>query len=251
MLKRILTAALLLTVICSSIEVKDAMHNFYMYNKGRETVYRILDLEKSGGGTGSNIDIDGKEYLITNAHVCHEDSGFKIAMNEATGQEHIVSILAVYGESDLCILEGIEGAPTLEIASSSWDLQKIYVLGHPGLDTLRVSEGYLTSRTILELPYEYSKERCEAYGGYRTISVGWTIEVVCVIGIDSYTSHAFIRPGSSGSPVVNQLGHIVAFAFAGNFRSGTSYFVSLEAIKETLTKFRESLKFQEESQLTQ
>lgn len=133
------------------------------------------------GGTGFLI--DGKGYLVTNAHVVNNASTVIVQNNK--GQEFNAKIIHIDPVSDLAFIkitdEDFKPLTTLPygISKSGGDLgEPIFTLGYPR-DEIVYGEGYMSART-----------------GFQ----GDTL--ACQISIAA-------NPGNSGGPVVNKNGDVI------------------------------------------
>lgn len=134
------------------------------------------------GGTGFLI--DGKGYLVTNAHVVEGSSTVVVQNNK--GQEFRAALVNVNPVSDIAILR-IEDADFRPLASLPYSLKKsgaelgeqVFTLGYPR-EEIVYNEGYMSART-----------------GFN----GDTL--TCQIGVSA-------NPGNSGGPVFNHNGEVIA-----------------------------------------
>ncbi|MDB5250116.1 MAG: trypsin-like peptidase protein [Segetibacter sp.] len=132
---------------------------------------------------GSSFLIDGKGYLVTNAHVVAGSSTILVQNNK--GQEFKAIIVHVDNEKDLAILKiddedykPITALP-YSIRKSSADLgEQIFTLGYPR-DEIVYNEGYMSAKT-----------------GFK----GDTMS--CQIAVSA-------NPGNSGGPVFNHNGEVI------------------------------------------
>ncbi|MFM9909776.1 MAG: S1C family serine protease [Chitinophagaceae bacterium] len=133
------------------------------------------------GGTGFLI--DGKGFLITNAHVVKGSSSVLVQNNK--GQEFHAVILHINSESDLAILK-IEDKDYKSVNALPYSIRKtgselgeqLFTLGYPRNEIV-YNEGYMSAKT-----------------GYQ----GDTM--TCQIGVPA-------NPGNSGGPVFNKNGEVI------------------------------------------
>jgi len=133
------------------------------------------------GGTGFLI--DGKGYLVTNAHVVKNANSVIIVNNK--GQEFRASIVHINAESDLAILKIKDedykpfGPLPYAIRKTGAELgEELFTLGYPRNEIV-YSEGYMSAKT-----------------GYKNDSI------TCQIGVPA-------NPGNSGGPVFNKNGEVI------------------------------------------
>lgn len=147
------------------------------------------------GGTGFLI--DGKGYLITNAHVLKGQNQI-IATNDK-GQQFIAKVCTRDDQRDIAILK-IEDKDFKPVTSLPYSLNKnvklaepVYTLGYPK-DEIVYSEGYLSSET-----------------GYKSDTLSYQISIAA--------DH-----GNSGGPVVNKNGDVIGI-LTNKFEGGAVFAV--------------------------
>ena len=137
-------------------------------------------LTPKSGGTGFLI--DGKGYLITNAHVLKGQNQI-IATNDK-GQQFLAKVCTRDDQRDIAVLK-IDDKDFKPLSSLPYSLNKtvklaepVYTLGYPK-DEIVYSEGYLSSET-----------------GYKSDTLSYQISIAA--------DH-----GNSGGPVVNKNGDVI------------------------------------------
>ena len=138
--------------------------------------------EKALNG-GSGFLIDGKGYLVTNAHVVAGSSTILVQNNK--GQEFKASIAHIDSEKDLAILK-IEDEDYKALTSLPYSIRKssgelgepIFTLGYPR-DEIVYNEGYMSAKT-----------------GFNGDTISYQIAVSA-------------NPGNSGGPVFNRNGEVI------------------------------------------
>lgn len=166
-------------------KIDQVMHNVRVQGNQLNVVLQSSKVpmhEKALNG-GTSFLVDGKGYLVTNAHVVSGSSTILVQNNK--GQEFKAKIVHIDNEKDLAILkiddEDYKPLGTLpySIRKSSADLgEPIFTLGYPR-DEIVYNEGYMSAKT-----------------GFN----GDTI--TCQIAVSA-------NPGNSGGPVFNRNGEII------------------------------------------
>lgn len=160
------------------------MHNVRVQGNQINTVLqsKIPIHEKALNG-GSSFLIDGKGYLITNAHVIAGSSTIVVSNNK--GQEFKAEVAHIDTDKDMAILR-IKDSDFKPFASLPYAIKKspadlgepIFTLGYPR-DEIVYNEGYMSAKT-----------------GFN----GDTIS--CQIALSA-------NPGNSGGPVFNHNGDVI------------------------------------------
>jgi serine protease Do len=163
------------------------------------------------GGTGFLI--DGKGFLVTNAHVVNNASAVKVQNNK--GQEFKTKIIYVDAKSDLAFLkiedEDFKAFASLPygISKSSGDLgEQIFTLGYPR-DEIVYGEGYMSAITGFE---------------------GDTL--ACQIAVAA-------NPGNSGGPVLDKNGDIIGVLSARQIQAqGAVFAIKSKSIFKALDEIK-------------
>jgi S1-C subfamily serine protease len=226
------------------------LHYQYLEHQvGRVTVKALKSEEGYSGGTGFYVKApSGKNFILTNHHVCGKAVNEIVYIKHETGEasERIVPrrIIDQSEGKDLCLIEGYGDYDGTELASKTSRGSLVWVIGHPRLNSLTVSFGQLINMAYevnIMIKRNVPKEECnKPYMKWMDTSatpyafVG--VYNICMKTQQAYQSTAVIHPGNSGSAVVNALGNVVGVAFAGD-RAGFSYFVRLEDIRDFLSVY--------------
>lgn len=165
-------------------EVNTIKHNYKVLDNKIDNKIKEGDskttVEMRYNGTGFLI--DGKGYLVTNAHVIKNSSIIKV--QNSKGDEFNASIIRINNEKDIAILKIDDKefkAVTLpySIAKSSTDIaEPIFTMGYPRNEIV-YGEGYLSAKT-----------------GFN----GDTL--TCQIDVPA-------NPGNSGGPIFNENGEVI------------------------------------------
>jgi len=154
----------------------------------------------AGGTAFQTVGLSGKQYLITNAHVCDIMKGLDIKVSNARYGILRTKIIKSDPEVDLCALEPIKGVEPLSLTVFPIldEAEEIFIIGYPGLRGKAIFFGnFLTSQTS---PLLISN--CYFPGCFGTQPVLQNQFTVSLIG------------GSSGSPVFNKYGYVVSIIYS-------------------------------------
>lgn len=258
MFKRLLCLLLVYTpALANKQQSEEALKNV------DAVVFEVRDPKKRGGGTGFAMEaVSGKTYVITNSHVCEaiiKMTNGNIVLLVHDGKEFTRKILKMSDVSDLCLIEGVEGFRGLKLASSIEVGETIYTVGHPLLQKRTTTQGKVTKFTNIETLHHVIKSgnigtdtilnassescdkpklRVEEFDVKYFPLVSVIKAKVCVLTENkAMITSATIRPGSSGSPVVNKRGKVVGVMFAVNSASSYGSAVNIIQLYKFLQNF--------------
>jgi len=236
-----LGAALLIAVVFGT-SILTNLHNGYIRLLG-PTVVKLTNAAGNSGATGFVMKgASGKKYIITNAHVCGLAENGQLVATEKNEQFQ-VNVVKKYIFSDLCALESRKSLGLAAHVASSVSIgETVYAIGHPLLEPKRVTSGEISGTMFVQVvvgenvpPSDCDGPTYELIDTSKTMYALLGINNICVRTVNAYSSSVPTAPGSSGSPIVNIYGSVVAVNFAGN-QYGSSYFVTLEDLKDFLSE---------------
>lgn len=233
-MKKLLSLLVLTLTACSTVTTeRDAL-----LIAGPSTVILTADKTLSTGGTGFQIKYIGKEYIVSNAHVCDIAKNKQTVAHLSNGETRIVKILDVSTRTDLCLLEPVRGLPYLYVSEKEGIVpyKKYFKVGHAYLRPNNVTSGYLIDRSIVMVPTNTPENLC--VGGKNAlvpvdIFPGFSV-LLCVEVVDAQGLNMVVLPGDSGSPVVNEEGQVVGVAFASDNSSHWGFVVPHDVLLEFL-----------------
>jgi S1-C subfamily serine protease len=241
-LKRLGFAAVTIFMVGNISFNQGQIHNSYLrWEVGGSTV-QVLSPSLRGGGTGFAVKAaSGKEFIMTNKHVCEAAIDGKVAIKQDGGKPVIKKVIYKDDKHDLCLVEGDKRFSPLDIGSAPDKGDFHYVVGHPGLRQLSVQQGEFIGNAIVELIDEVEK-RSDCRGTIYELNpleqFLYGMEFACFRSYQSYATTATTYPGNSGSPVVNKYGNIIGVLFAGSSKEEKdNYLVPVSEVKRVLSKF--------------
>lgn len=210
-----------------------------LFNYVGPSVVRLSS--ESGSGTGFQITApSGKQFILTNAHVCGEEQ--VLLATDFDGKAQKVAVLDIYQRHDLCLVQGIPEMPSLSLGKKIKKQQDIYTIGNPSALNTVLEQGRYLGITNIQVGYkctEDQRKEClkekldpnlDVYKCFLRM-----IYNICPKNYEvDYTNNS-IAPGSSGSPAVDAYGRVVGVVFAGSTRyNKAAFLVPLEEIRKFL-----------------
>lgn len=233
----VMAAAAVAAAVISSLTSASPDQGRALLVENREQIVKLTPPSTpQAGGTGFQLRApSGKVYTVSNGHVCEAaEDGYMHAHRAGQARPLKLKVIEISEETDLCLLEGLPGASGLRLADEMKEALPLYVLGHPGLSPLTVSEGYATQRLNVKLA-EYDREPEQCKGPTRameTVPGPWGMLVrMCVRTVAAWDTDAVIKPGSSGSPVLQEDG-VAGVIFAGHGMTSFGAMVPLEDVRK-------------------
>ena len=204
-----------------------------------QTVMMLNPDNEDSGGTGFAVRAaSGKLYTVTNAHVCRiTDKSFLIASRGSVRLR--LQIIEIMEEADLCVLQGIPFMKGLEVAEGLGLFEGVYVVGHPRLQPINMTAGWVRTRVYVPIAY------CNKAGGAKVQVLPdqrksarsiFDLDESCIKDMDSIMTNNDSQPGNSGSAVLNDKGQVVGVLFAGD-SAGTSLIVPLNYLHSLLSTY--------------
>lgn len=241
-LKRSLKSLILAGGIIYGAILAPELHNHYLRHEVGESVVQVLSMSSDGGGTGFAIKgASGKDYIMTNRHVCGVQANGVIRVQVGEAEPIFRKVVYMDDIHDLCLIEGVDGLAPISLGSNQNAGDSIYVVGHPGLRMLTVSKGEYIGRRTIEMMYQVlRKEDCpgSVYPADAFYKFFTGKDFICTKHYESLTTTAVVYGGNSGSPVVNRLGNLVGVCFAGNTeQEHDTYMVPLRYVQFVLARF--------------
>lgn len=159
-------------------------------------------------GSGSIVKSrSDKRYILTNWHVCNAIIWKKsLTAHLPSGESFTGPIVKMSPAIDLCaaLIKSKEG---LNIAHSIAPMEEVNTRGYPG-HILAESHGHTRERITWNFEFPIEMVGVCPEGSSQEIDLTGKL-VGCSMNFNSTLTSLYSRPGSSGSPVVNENGELV------------------------------------------
>lgn len=197
----------------------------------QDSVVKILNFERTGGGTGFAVTSRGSTVIVTNAHVCAVAQNNYVIVEQGGGKQSVKAVIAQSTVRDLCVVEGVD-IPALKVGKRGpTQFEHISAIGHPFLNPVTRSEGEYVADTIAPIGTQPEPDGHCKSGRQEQSMFG----IFCVNDMELSFTTVPIYPGNSGSPVLNSDGEVVGVMNStGPDKRGL--FIPLPYLKEMLEK---------------
>ena len=240
----------------------EKLHDIYMYDIVGGNIVKLSSAY--GTGTGWQVNSNGKQYVITNAHVCSKAS--RLMATKTDGNQQVLKVIKKFAKHDLCALTPVVGLKGIDVARKSNHHEKVWLIGHPGGRALTMQTGHKVSPASIDvatdqctvedflafadeidLQIEYAKKVCETKSASQCMAAMqepvYNIQLIslgyCVKNYETTHTNSISYGGNSGSPLLNSYGQAVGVLFAGSRVQNTdSYYVPIKYLKEFLNELR-------------
>lgn len=230
--KGILGLFLVFAIVAVTSLYAPQIHTLYLNHVAGKQIVQVVRMDKNGvagGGTGAYTQLpSGKIGILTNYHVCvstkmeYEGNLYTYIIDSA-GTSLVRRILKIGdSQTDLCLIDShnYDGA-SLSMGSDPFQAQESYILGHPKLNPLTVSIGHFIADKDIELITKMDvKDPSDCKGRLVELPIFFQmiygVKNVCFEKIQTKMFSNPIKPGNSGSPIVNFYGNIIGVIFAGS-----------------------------------
>lgn len=214
-------------------------HKHYLYDAKGMSVVKLLG-ERSGG-TGFQVKYEGKQYTLTNYHIClaadYEDT---LKSRDYFGNTRRLKVIARYIKNDLCVLEPINFLPAIRLASNYYMHEQVYLIGHPRLEALTLQTASIVSKYYINMTMpRRAQDPCNGQEIKYDVNMPGLDYKYCDDMFMALHSNIISYGGNSGSPVLDDFGNLIGVLFAGDRRAVTaSYIVPLEYVKDFLKSLK-------------
>ena len=213
MLKIINILSLGLLLSCSAVQLKDSRQEL------RDSVVKYvvkLKHKEKWHGTGFFFVKNNKSYIISNKHVCGDNSVGSYMIAETNDKiQHPVKVLKLSKNHDLCLLESTKLFDHKGLRFANKQLREgndVHVAGFPRRNKLTMTSCEYIGKTVISLPTQDSPQTCKGRWILRRTLFRTFSFCLANFKTDSISAAAF--PGNSGSPAFNNRGKVVGVVFA-------------------------------------
>lgn len=204
----------------------------FLYDYKGMSVVKLTKTEAGlSGGTGFQVLApSGKQFTLTNAHICNMAP--ELVAHTQNGKTQKLKVLEIDKIHDLCIMEPVEDLRPLKVAGKLFHRERVWLIGHPALRPLTLESGHYVGMLSIQLFTD-----C-ASGIQITEPINFTYireRRYCTRQFSSQHINNIAYGGNSGSPVLDMFGNVVGVLYAGRRDQATaSHSVPLVDIKRFL-----------------
>lgn len=231
MIKKTLKGLAILALMLIVPLIGHRAHKHYIYDYKGMSVVRLTGefAGRPSGGTGFQVVApSGKQYTMTNNHVCMlADKNGIMKAEDWRGNFYYLSIIDIYASHDLCILEGVSNLPSLSLANNAIFHEQVHLIGHPRLEEITIQTASLVAPKKINL-YMPRKLEYGCQNGKEQLQFShlWAFGfTICLETLDTYHANLISYGGNSGSPVLDDFGRVIGVLFAGSREAVTATFL--------------------------
>lgn len=206
---------------------------------------RVVQIVSDAGASCSGEQIHSKagvDYILTAGH-CKElgkDGSYHVITEDGRHMER--KLIAEDPSSDLLLLEGVPGMKGIEIAHHSYAQEHVRTHTHGHAYKTYKTEGVLIQDQRMEIPLFLAEtaeqlQMCSSMPKYEVVPIQTMFGPlpVCVLTVQETVMTAFISPGSSGGPVLDDDGALVGVVSASG--EGYGFMVPTTALHAFLDNY--------------
>ena len=202
----------------------------------REQVVKLVT--DQGSCTGVEITApSGRVYTLTARHCKILIQDDHVAAITEDGQKHFLKVISIDKNSDLMLLQGVDGYEGVHVAKQNHKYEGIHSMTHGhGKPTYR-TDGLLLDEEVVQVLMGFihdADDQAKCLSTPSASAMESPFGTVCVMDLILTTTTAKIVPGSSGGPILDAAGSLVGIASATDSEGMFSYLVRLSDIKDFL-----------------
>lgn len=237
-------AVLMMIFSLSATEIKKSLDK----ELNEKYVYKVLYRKKgfkieTPGATAFLVEApSGKTYVLTNRHVCQNDSkSAAVGLLDSDGKRHPMKIIEMSKIYDLCLVEAPKGKSGIKVSKNISVGETIFYLGFPRGQDATITYGDVVGHDVVTItlgyiPYTISKKDCLSSKdtSVQPLEYQGLKFHVCYMTHKALVSTLFIYGGASGSPVLNKYHELVGVVYSAPQDGGWGWAMPLSAIKDFL-----------------
>lgn len=223
-------------IFCIFYSLPYLYKNVYLYPMLSLNVVK-LTYWGGGHGTGFFYEYKGKQYLVSNHHVCDNQKYLYFTYNN---KKYTVSPKAYDVDNDLCLIDiGLSNFPLIGTLDVYRD-QEILSTGYMYDTNKHILTGRINQKDIVwsngfRVKNDYDVKKCHSRN-HRRVKRTFNNLVYCQQEKSVVHTSVMIAPGHSGSPAINYMGNVIGVFATHDIRTKFGSYIPIKYVNELIER---------------